>query len=130
MAIKNHWYGEKHERRYGDLNILLDCKSGLIGVRPNIKDKNLGMIGTMPEVFPDTRYQRCMVRLPKHFFVTPNNKMKAVSMILMVIHSQESKETAHERTQPVPDTEHYKLNLRKTIDTTTVFLCDGRSQNE
>ena len=32
---------------------------GLKGVRLIIGDKNLGMLETIPEVFPDARYQRC-----------------------------------------------------------------------
>lgn len=34
---------------------------GLTGVRLIIGDKNLGMLETIPEVFPDARYQRCTV---------------------------------------------------------------------
>lgn len=33
-------------------------------IRLIIGDKNLGMLETIPEVFPDTRYQRCTV----HFY--------------------------------------------------------------
>ena len=79
-------------------------KSGLIRVRPIIKDKNFEMHETIPEVFLDTRYQRCTVRFYRSIFsVTPHNKMKAVAMILKTIHAQESKETAHEKAQLVAE---------------------------
>lgn len=71
---------------------------GLSGVRLIIGDKNLGMLETIPEVFPDARYQRCTVHFYRNIFsVTPRNRMKAVSMMLKAIHSQESKEAAREK---------------------------------
>ena len=45
---------------------------GLTGVRLIIGDKNLGMLETIPEVFPDARYQRCTVHFYRNIFsVTP-----------------------------------------------------------
>ena len=71
---------------------------GLCGVRLIIGDKNLGMLETIPEVFPDARYQRCTVHFYRNIFsVTPRNRMKAVSMMLKAIHSQEGKEAAREK---------------------------------
>ena len=63
-----------------------------------IGDKNLGMLETIPEVFPDDRYQRCTVHFYRNIFsVTPRKKMKAVALMLKAIHSQESKEAAREK---------------------------------
>ena len=63
---------------------------GLTGVRLIIGDKNLGMLETIPEVFPEARYQRCTVHFYRNIFsVTPRNKMKAVALMLKAIHSQE-----------------------------------------
>lgn len=71
---------------------------GLSGVRLIIGDKNLGMLETIPEVFPDARYQRCTVHFYRNIFsVTPRNRKKAVSMMPKAIHSQESKEAAREK---------------------------------
>lgn len=71
---------------------------GLTGVRLIIGDRNLGMLETIPEVFPEARYQRCTVHFYRNIFsVTPRNKMKAVSMMLKAIHAQESKEAAREK---------------------------------
>lgn len=75
---------------------------GLTGVRLIIGDKNLGMLETIPEVFPDTRYQRCTVHFYRNIFsVTPRKKMKAVAMMLKAIHAQESKEAAREKARQV-----------------------------
>lgn len=75
---------------------------GLKGVRMIVGDKNLGMLETIPEVFPDAKYQRCTVHFYRNVFsVTPKNKMKEVSMMLKAIHAQESKEAAKEKAQQV-----------------------------
>ena len=75
---------------------LKEC--GLTGVRLIIGDKNLGMLETIPEVFPDARYQRCTVHFYRNVFsVTPRNKMKTVALMLKAIHAQESKEAAREK---------------------------------
>lgn len=71
---------------------------GLTGVRLIIGDKNLGMLETIPEVFPDARYQHCTVHFYRNIFsVTPRNKMKTVALMLKAIHAQESKEAAREK---------------------------------
>lgn len=75
---------------------------GLTGVRLIIGDKNLGMLETIPEVFPDVRYQRCTVHFYRNIFsVTPRNRTKAVAMMLKAIHAQESKEAAREKAAQV-----------------------------
>lgn len=77
---------------------------GLTGVRLTIGDKNLGMLETIPEVFPEARYQRCTVHFYRNIFsVTPRNKMKAVALMLKAIHSQESKEAAREKAVQVAE---------------------------
>lgn len=75
---------------------------GLSGVRLIIGDKNLGMLETIPEVFPAARYQRCTVYFYRNlFYVTPRKKKKAVAMMLKAIHAQESKEAAREKARQV-----------------------------
>ena len=77
---------------------------GLSGVRLIIGDKNLGMLETIPEVFPNARYQRCTVHFYRNIFsVTPRNKMKTVAMMLKAIHAQESKEAAREKARQVAE---------------------------
>lgn len=77
---------------------------GLAGVRLIIGDKCLGMLESIPEVFPDAKYQRCMVHFYRNIFsVTPRNKMKEVSMLLKAIHAQECKASANEKAEQVAD---------------------------
>lgn len=75
---------------------------GLKGVRLIIGDKCLGMLETIPEVFPDAKYQRCTVHFYRNVFrVTPKNKMRSVTLMLKAIHAQESKEAAREKAASV-----------------------------
>lgn len=75
---------------------------GLQGVRLFIGDKNLGMLETLNEVFPESRYQRCMVHFYRNVFsVVPRSKIRTVSMLLKAIHSQESKESARAKAKEV-----------------------------
>ncbi len=77
---------------------------GLCGVHLIIGDRNPGMPETIPEVFPDARYQRCTVHFYRNIFsVTPRSKMKAVAMMLKAIHAQESKESAREKAAQVAE---------------------------
>jgi transposase-like protein len=77
---------------------------GLAGVRLIIGDKCLGMLESIPEVFPDAKYQRCSVYFYRKIFsVTPRNKMKEVSMLLKAIHTQECKTSAKEKAKQVAD---------------------------
>jgi transposase-like protein len=77
---------------------------GLAGVRLIIGDKCLGMLESIPEVFPDAKYQRCTVHFYRNIFsVTPRNKMKEVSMLLKAIHAQECKSSAKEKAKQVAD---------------------------
>ncbi len=73
-------------------------KRGLAGVRLIIGDKCLGMHETIPEVFPDAKYQRCTVHFYRNIFsVTPRKRMKEVAMMLKAIHAQECKQAARDK---------------------------------
>ncbi len=75
---------------------------GLTGVRLVIGDKNLDMLETVAEIFPDARYQRCTVHFYRNIFsVTPRNKVKTVAMMLKTVHAQENKETAREKASQI-----------------------------
>ena len=77
---------------------------GLAGVRLIIGDKCLGMLESIPEVFPDAKYQRCTVHFYRNIFsATPRNKIKEVSMLLKAIHAQECKTSAKEKAKQVAD---------------------------
>ena len=77
---------------------------GLAGVHLIIGDKCLGMLESIPEVFPVVKYQRCTVHFYRNIFsATPRNKMKEVSMLLKAIHAQECKTSAKEKAKQVAD---------------------------
>lgn len=93
------------EDRQSWKNFFIWLKSrGLQGVRLIIGDKNLGMLESIPEVFPDAAYQRCTVHFYRNIFsVTPRKKMRVVSLMLKAIHAQESKAAAREKARQVAD---------------------------
>ncbi len=75
---------------------------GLSGVRLFIGDKNLGMLETIGEVFPEAKYQRCIVHFYRNVFsVVPRGKIRTVSMMLKAIHAQESKAAARKKAAEV-----------------------------
>ena len=75
---------------------------GLDGVKLIVGDKSMGMLEAVFEVFPDAKYQRCIVHFYRNVFsVTPRSKMKPVAKMLKAIHAQESKKAAREKTKSV-----------------------------
>ncbi len=75
---------------------------GLEGVKLFIGDKNLGMLETIGEVYPEAKYQRCTVHFYRNVFsVVPHGKVREVAMMLKAIHAQESKEAARQKAAQV-----------------------------
>ena len=75
---------------------------GLQGVRLIIGDKCLGMLESIPEVFPDAKYQRCTVHFYRNVFtVVPRGKVRDVAMMLKAIHAQESRDAARKKAADV-----------------------------
>ena len=75
---------------------------GLDGVRLVIGDKCLGMLEAVGEVFPEAKYQRCVVHFYRNVFsVVPRSKGKIVAKMLKAIHAQESKAAAKEKAKSV-----------------------------
>ena len=67
-----------------------------------VGDKCLGMLEAVGEVFPEAKYQRCIVHFYRNVFtVTPRGKMKDVTRMLKAIHAQETREAAREKAQAV-----------------------------
>ena len=80
---------------------------GLKGVKLFIGDKNLGMLETIGEVFPEAKYQRCIVHFYRNVFsVVPKGKVREVAMMLKAIHAQESKAAAREKAEQVAERLH------------------------
>ena len=77
---------------------------GLEGVKLFIGDKNLGMLETIGEVYPEAKYQRCTVHFDRNVFsVVPHGKVREVAMMLKAIHAQESKEAARQKAAQVAE---------------------------
>ena len=75
---------------------------GLDGVKLLVGDKCLGMLEAVGEVFPDAKYQRCVVHFYRNvFFVVPKSKAKLVAKMLKAIHAQESKKASREKVKAV-----------------------------
>ena len=75
---------------------------GLDGVRLIVGDKCLGMLEAVGEVFPEAKYQRCIVHFYRNVFsVVPRSKVKIVAKMLKAIHAQESKSAAREKAKLV-----------------------------
>lgn len=56
----------------------------------------------MGEVFPEAKYQRCVVHFYRNIFsVVPKSKVKLVAKMLKAIHAQESKKAAREKAKAV-----------------------------
>ena len=81
-----------------------------------IGDKCLGMLESIGEVYPEAKYQRCVVHFYRNMFsVVPRSKMKSVAKMLKAIHSQESKKAAREKAKAVIE-ELRQMKLREAAD--------------
>src|SRR6266446_4524382 len=68
---------------------------GLAGVRLIICDACLGLVEAAGEVFPDARWQRCVVHWYRTAFAhVPRAKMAEVALMLKAIHASESRPAA------------------------------------
>lgn len=75
---------------------------GLEGVRLIVGDKCMGMLEAVGEIFPDAKYQRCVVHFYRNVFsVVPRSKVKLVAKMLKAIHAQESKAASLEKAKAV-----------------------------
>ncbi len=79
-----------------------------------VGDKCLGMLEAVGEVFPDAKYQRCVVNFYRNVFsVVPKSKVKFVAKMLKAIHAQESKKASREKAKLVVE-ELRQMKLEKT----------------
>ena len=75
---------------------------GLEGVKLIVGDKCLSMLEAVGEVFPEAKYQRCVVHFYRSVFsVVPKSKVKNVAKMLKAIHAQESKKASREKAAAV-----------------------------
>lgn len=77
---------------------------GLSGTQLFVGDKCIGLVETIGEVFPEARYQRCVVHFYRNVFsVVPHGKMRDVAAMLKAIHAQEDLESAREKAAAVAE---------------------------
>lgn len=89
---------------------------GLTGVRLFITDKCLGLLASLSEVFPDARWQRCVVHWYRNVFtVTPTGKRRKVAAMLKAIHAQEDRDAALEKAKTVVE-KLREMKLNKAAD--------------
>lgn len=66
---------------------------GLSGVRLMVGDKCLGLVDAMKEIYPETKYQRCMVHFMRNVLCdVPRSRGKEVGNWLKAIFAQEDRE--------------------------------------
>jgi len=86
---------------------------GLQGTQLFTADKCTGLIESMAEVFPQARYQRCVVHFYRNIFsVVPRKKVKETAAMLKAIHAQEDKVAALKKLGDVTE----KLQEMKLYD--------------
>ena len=77
---------------------------GLRGVRMFTGDKAADMVGSIAEVFPDAKYQRCTVHLYRNVLAkVPKSKRPQAAAMLKAIHAMESREAAAAKAEAVAD---------------------------
>jgi Transposase and inactivated derivatives len=75
---------------------------GLKGVRLMVGDKCLGLVEAIGEVFPESKYQRCIVHFYRNMFsAVPKRLVGEVAAMLKAIHAQENRKAAKEKAEAV-----------------------------
>ena len=83
---------------------------GLRGVRMFVGDKAAGMVGSIAEVFPGARYQRCIVRFYRNVLAkVPKSKRPRVTAMLKAIHAMESREASAAKAESMKPKEAAKV---------------------
>ena len=81
-----------------------------------ISDKCLGLIESLAEYYPESKWQRCTVHFYRNVFsVVPKGKVKLVAAMLKAIHAQEDLEAAREKAKAVA-TKLEKMKLRAAAE--------------
>ena len=101
---------------------------GLSGVELVISDACLGLIESVAEVYPEARWQRCVVHWYRNAFShVPSTKVREVALMLKAIHAQECRAAARAKADEViAKLKTMKLSkvagwLGETVDETLVY---------
>lgn len=75
---------------------------GLSGVKLVVSDKCLGLVESLGGIFPEAKWQRCVVHFYRNVFtMVPKGKVKEVAAMLKAIHAQEAAMEALEKAYAV-----------------------------
>ena len=75
---------------------------GLKGVRLFTSDRHLGFLESVAEVFPEAKWQRCMVHFFRNLFTKiPRSRMSAAVPLLKATYAQEDRESTLQKTEEV-----------------------------
>ena len=75
---------------------------GLSGVELVISDACLGLVESVAEVYPEARWQRCVVHWYRNAFShVPSTKLRQVALMLKAIHAQENRRAARAKAEEV-----------------------------
>ncbi len=77
---------------------------GFTGVELFVTDKNLGVVESIGEFFPESKWQRCRVHFFRNVFtMVPKGKVREVATMLKSIHAQEDLAAVREKAASVVD---------------------------
>ena len=75
---------------------------GLRGVRLFITDACMGLVESLAEYYPETKWQRCMVHFYRNVFnAVPRKRVKDVAAMLKAIHASEDKAAARQKAEQI-----------------------------
>lgn len=75
---------------------------GLSGVKLVVSDKCLGLVESLGGIFPEAKWQRCVVHFYRNVFtMVPKGKVREVAAMLKAIHAQEGAKEALEKAHAV-----------------------------
>ena len=85
------------------LSFLRNLKDrGLAGVRLIVSDKCLGLLEGIGDVFPEAKWQRCVVHFYRNVMtVVPKGRVKEVMAMLKAVHALEDRAAAEEKVAQV-----------------------------
>ena len=77
---------------------------GLKGVKQITSDKSIGLVESIPDFYPEAKWQRCMVHWYRNVWSkVPKGKRGKVTAMLKAIHAQEDREAALKKSSDVVD---------------------------
>ena len=109
---------------------------GLRGVRLFITDACMGLVESLAEYYPETKWQRCMVHFYRNVFnAVPRKRVKDVAAMLKAIHASEDKAAARQKAEQIIEKlESLRLKdatkkVRESINETLTYYDFPRSHH-